>query len=111
MWWPPCVSNKSHDPRAVIEIMVFRLKEGVDDNVFLEADETFRTSFLYRQKGLARATTARGSDGAWLLLTIWSRADAAETAAAAAQDDPIAQAFLDLVDRPTAQRRSYVELD
>ena len=95
----------------MIEIMTFRLKGDVDEPAFLEADESFRTSFLYLQPGLRRATTARADDGEWVLVLLWSGAEAAEAASHAAQADPVAQAFLDLVDRDSATRRRYTLLD
>src|SRR4029077_5940751 len=52
---------------AVIDITTFRLRDGVDDVTFLRADERVRPAVLYQQPGLVRATTARGSDGGWVL--------------------------------------------
>jgi hypothetical protein len=89
---------------AVFELTTFRLADGVDEAEFLAADEAFRTGFLYQQPGLARATTARGDDGEWLIAVLW--ADDASADAAAAITAPEVTALDALTaPGPRAQRR------
>src|SRR5436305_14731179 len=68
-------------PMAVIETTTFRLADGVDEAAFLEADEQARTSFLYHQPGMMRATTARADDGEWLGVALWAAYENAHAAA------------------------------
>ncbi len=55
----------------MIETTQFRLAQGVTDDVFLVTDEKVRNEFLYQQEGLIRATTARSSDGDWIVIVHW----------------------------------------
>jgi hypothetical protein len=93
----------------VIETTTFRLADGVDDAAYLEFDEEVRTGFLYRQPGMARATTARGDDGEWIVVVMWASVDAADAALEAGTDDGTMQRFIQLVDG--AERKRYSTFD
>jgi|SRR5436305_13817094 len=96
---------------AVIETTTFRLSGGADEAAFLRADERLRTGFLYQQPGLARATTARGDGGEWILVVLWATAEAADAAAAQAEGDPSNAELMALVDRSTLVRKRYSTFD
>jgi hypothetical protein len=72
---------------AVIEIVTFRLAPGADEKQFRDADQRAQTEFVYGRPGALRRTTARGSDGAWLVVTLWGSAHDADASAAAARHD------------------------
>ena len=82
----------------MIETTRFRLAEGVTDDVFLVTDEKVRTEFLYQQPGFARATTARSSDGEWIVIVLWMTAEYAVDL----PDELFAHA-----DAATVERRRY----
>ena len=94
---------------AVIETTTFRLADGVDDAVFLEFDERVRTGFLYHQRGMARATTARGEDGEWIVVVLWASEDDADAALDAGTNDGAMQRFMELVDG--VERKRYTTFD
>jgi hypothetical protein len=96
---------------AVIETTTFRLTEGTEDDAFLAADEWARTSFLYQQPGLLRATTARNEDAAWIVVVLWATVEDAEAAAARADADPASAQVRGLVDAATLVRRRYTTFD
>lgn len=56
----------------VVEILRFRLAAGVDESVFRAADKRVQAEFAYQQAGLVRRTTARGRDGSWTVIDVWS---------------------------------------
>lgn len=60
---------------------VFALVDGVSEEEFLAADARFQEEFAYQLKGHLRRTTARGDNGAWLVMSLF---DSAESFAAAA---------------------------
>jgi hypothetical protein len=95
---------------ALIELTTFRVLEGVEESTFLDADERARTSFLYRQRGLVRATTARGEDG-WATVTTWWSAAEADAAEGAAVDDPAATELAALLDPGSVRRQRWTTLD
>jgi hypothetical protein len=75
----------------VIEIATFRPK--IDEADFIRLDARVQTDFVYQQHGCVRRTTARASDGGWLVLTFWSSLEDAERAAQS--DDALWREFLD----------------
>ena len=94
---------------AVIETTTFRLAHGVDDAAFLEFDEQVRTGFLYHQRGIVRATTARADEGEWIVVVIWASDGDADAALAAGTDDGTMQRFMQLVDG--VERKRYRTFD
>ncbi len=97
--------------RAVIEILTFRLIEGVEEIAFLEADRRVQAEFAYRQPGMLRRTTARGADGEWLVLDLWRSAQAADDCDARWGRDEVTAAFMSFVDGTTVRTARYETLD
>lgn len=96
---------------AVIEMMRFRLSAGVEDGEFLLADRAVQEEFAYQQPGLLRRTTARGGDGSWIVVDLWRSHKDADACEAKWGDDPIAQRFMNLVDKSTVKSERYTERD
>jgi hypothetical protein len=96
---------------TVIETMTFRLVGSADEAEFLAADKRLQTDFAYQQPGLVRRTTARGNDGGWIVVDLWASDGDADACAARWDGDPIAQAFMALVDRASVDVRRYTTLD
>ena len=64
----------------MIEIFSFKLLPGADEAAFLAADKRLQAEFAYQQPGLMRRTTARATDGEWVVIDPWrSEADADRT--------------------------------
>ena len=94
-----------------MELTTFRLRDGVDEAAFLEADAAAQ-AFHHRQPGLVRRTTLRDLEtGEWLVVTLWGSWEHAETAAEAGRTDAHMQAFDALVDPASVQRRRFETLD
>jgi hypothetical protein len=92
---------------GVIETQTFRLREGVSEEDFFAADKRMQQEFAYQQYGLLRRTTARGTDGTWIVVSLWYELDNAR--AAADRLSPIKYAFADLIEQVDTQR--YETLD
>ena len=95
----------------MIETFTFRLTAGADEEAFLAVDKRLQSEFAYQQPGLVRRTTARGADGDWLVIDLWSSAEHADACAARWETDALAQEFMGFVDPSTVQVTRYVELD
>jgi hypothetical protein len=95
----------------VIEIMRFRLAAGCDEAEFLAADRRLQEEFAYQQPGLLRRTTARGGEGNWIVIDLWRSAADAGACDARWDEDPIAQAFMALLDRSSVSTERYTPLD
>jgi hypothetical protein len=94
----------------VIEIMRFRLASGVDEAEFLVADRRVQQEFAYQQPGLLRRTTARGEDGAWIVIDVWRSAADADACDARWERDSATRAFMALVDRGSVSTERYAPL-
>lgn len=96
----------------MIELITFRLRDGVDDAAFVAADATAQQGFYYLQPGLARRTTARSVDtaGEWLCIVVWFTAENAEAAADAAHDHPDTKAAFALIDPASFDVRRFEPL-
>jgi hypothetical protein len=96
---------------AVIEVVTFRLAPDTDPDAFLEADRRAQTEFAYRQAGLQRRTTARGTEAEWVVVTVWESAPTADAAAATSHDDPAASALRGHLDASSVTTKRYATLD
>jgi heme-degrading monooxygenase HmoA len=56
---------------SIVEIMTFRLAEGVTDDAFLALDRRIQTELVPNQPGFMRRTTARHGDE-WVVVTLWA---------------------------------------
>jgi len=96
---------------AVIEVATFRLAPGVDEDQFRHADQRAQTEFVYSRRGALRRTTARGSDGQWLVVTLWGSDHDAEASEAAAGDDAAMVRWETLVDPSSVTTSRFETLE
>lgn len=94
---------------AVIEVCTFRLVG--DEGEFPALDARMQTEFAYQQRGLVRRTTGKGSDGEWVVVTLWADEAAADAARAAEADDPVARAFWAAGAPGSTTRRRFTTLE
>lgn len=95
----------------MIEIMRFRLADGRDEADFLAADRRLQEEFAYQQPGLLRRTTARAEDGGWVVIDLWRSAADADACATRWERDPVAQAFMAMLDRSTVAVERFQEME
>ncbi len=93
----------------IIEVSTFRLAEGVTEDVFLAADAAVQTDFFHLQPGILRRTTARGDEGTYAAVSLWSSMDDALSTERVAPSDPVARAFAELTRDVRVER--YESLD
>jgi hypothetical protein len=95
----------------VIETHTFRLADGADIGRFLDADRRIQTELMLRKPTFLRRTTARGTDGEWLVVVVWGSEEDAATSRAAFEVDPANVALMTFLDQPTLTTRQYATLD
>jgi hypothetical protein len=95
----------------VIEILTFHLRADMTEAEFLAADRGVQMEFAYHQPGLMRRTTARGTDGEWVVLDLWRSDDDADESDRRWATDPVAQHFMSFVDPKSVHVRRYATLD
>lgn len=94
----------------MIEILRFRLGPDTDEAIFLAADRRVQEEFAYHQPGLLRRTTARGQDGNWIVIDLWRSSSDADACDARWERDPVAQQFMDLLDRQSVTVERFEQL-
>ena len=92
----------------ILVVKRFRLKAGVDEATFLEVDGRLQREFTYQQPGLAQCTTAKATDGGWLVLHLWTSNEAADAPSGRGSD--IVDAWADLIDLPSATIERFAAL-
>ncbi len=91
--------------------MIFRLAPEADERDFLAADRHVQSDFAYQQPGLRRRTTARGADGAWIVIDLWRSDSDADAVRARWGQDPVTARFMSFVDADTVRTERYETLD
>ena len=94
-----------------MELLVFSLVEGADEDAFLAADKRVQADFAYQQPGLLRRTTARGKNDSWAVLDLWATEQAADECNTRWESDPAARAFMAFVDPATVRTARFYELE
>jgi hypothetical protein len=95
----------------LIEIFGFKLRPAADEAAFMAVDKRLQAEFAYQQPGLMRRTTARGTDGDWVVIDLWRSEADAERTSRAWGNDPLTAEFTGLIDPDTVLVRRYHELD
>ncbi len=95
----------------MIEILVFTLVAGADQDAFLACDRRVQTEFAYRQPGLLRRTTTRGKGDSWAVFDYWASEADADACDERWRSDRVAQEFMSYVDRATVRTARFTELD
>ena len=93
----------------ILVIKSFRLKEGADETAFLEADQLLQREFTFKQPGILECTTAKGTNGQWLVLHLWTSAQVAD--GPSASNDPVVEAWMDFIDESTAKMARFESID
>jgi hypothetical protein len=96
---------------VVIETLSFRLVAGADEAAFLDADRYVQTELVPNHPGFLRRTTARSSDGEWLVVVLWRTAADAAASMSMSEVHAPHTAFMALVDPATVRRKQYTTLD
>jgi hypothetical protein len=90
-----------------IETVTFRLKEGVDEQRFLEENWKVEDNFVRKQPGLITRETALGDDGEVLVVLHWERPEDAQGSMDKFPTAPETQDFLALIDTDTFTMTRY----
>jgi hypothetical protein len=85
---------------AVIQIVRFRLNDGVEDAAFRSLNERFQREVAPKLPGLVRREATVSEDGEWLLVLRYTDLETAHKAGRSDTSD-ISQAFMAMIDMST----------
>jgi hypothetical protein len=94
----------------VLEITTFRLTEGVSVEEFLLADKAVQQEVFPNTRGYLRRTTAQASDGEWVVVVLWWGEIEIEEFNARVINEPLQEAFDELIDRSTIATKRYTDI-
>jgi hypothetical protein len=94
---------------VILVIKRFRLRDGVDEDQFLEVDARLQREFTWKQSGLLSCTTARTTDGEWLVVHAWESHEAA--LAPRGRGARVVDEWAELIDGATARIERFVPED
>jgi aspartate/tyrosine/aromatic aminotransferase len=86
----------------VIELVTFKLKEGVTEEHFLTASDEVNTGALSLQKGFINRKLVKNED-IWVDIVLWETMDDAMNAAKAIVQSPISIPFGECIEQSTCQ--------
>ena len=91
----------------IIEIVTFKLKDGVTPGEFGTIDEAVQNQHVTKQPGFVARESAHGENGDWLVIVHWETAKDADASIAAFINAPAAQTFIPKVQAETMRMTRY----
>ena len=92
---------------AVIEVVTFQLREGVDPIEFRSIDRAVESQHVARQPGFLSRQSASGDGGHWLVLVHWRSAEDADASMARFAEAPATAQFLSSIQADTMTMKRY----
>ncbi|WP_150296839.1 hypothetical protein [Salipiger aestuarii] len=90
-----------------IEIVTFRLADGVSDEAFIAETKTMERDFLGKLPGFIDRDTGKSAEGGWIVVLHWARAEDAQASMSKFVDAPGTKAFTACIDMSTFQMVRY----
>ncbi|MFN4089278.1 MAG: hypothetical protein ACK4QW_09595 [Alphaproteobacteria bacterium] len=84
-----------------IEIVTFRLRDGVTEEAFVEETKSMERNFLGKLPGFLDRDTGRSETGDWVVVLHWARPEDAQASMNKFVDAPDTKPFTALIDLDT----------
>lgn len=92
---------------ATVEVITFKLKDGVDESKFLQENEVVAKDYTPKQPGYVSRELGKGDDGEWVVVVHWTDSASAEASMEKFPNDPTAQEFISMMDMDTFRMVRY----
>jgi hypothetical protein len=96
---------------VIIEIVTFKLKEGVTPGEFEPIDKAMQHQYVAKQPGFVARESAHGENGEWLAIVHWETAKDAEASMTTFVTAPAAQPFMSKVQAETMGMTRYTRCE
>ena len=93
----------------VIEVVTFKLKTGVSAAEFAPVDKAVGREHVAKQPGFISRESARGADGAWLVIVHWRSVRDADASMASFEKAAAAAPFMSKIETSTMSMKRYQE--
>lgn len=91
----------------VVEVVPFKLKQGVTPAEFRAVDKDVEKQHVSRQPGFVSRESAAGENGEWLVIAHWSSRKDADASMASFEKAPAAANFMSKIDASTMSMKRY----
>ena len=92
---------------TVIEVVTFKLKQGVTADEFRPLDKAVELQHVAKQPGFISRESAAGDDGEWLVIVHWRSVKDAEASMASFSSAPATKQFMSKIDANTMAMKRY----
>ncbi len=91
----------------VIEIVKFKISEGVSFDQFAPLDRAVELQHVSQQPGFVARQAAKGENGEWMVVVYWTNEEAADASMASFTGAPAAAEFMAHLDADTMSLTRY----
>lgn len=100
--------NEHMTHSVVIEIVTFKLKQGVSIDEFKLLDKAVELGHVVKQSGFISRESAAGDNGEWLVVVHWQSVADADASMASFPSAKAAEQFMSNLDVNTMSMKRYV---
>jgi hypothetical protein len=93
--------------KNALEIVTFKIKDGVKVPDFLKASAEMEESFAKKQAGFLSRTFAKGEGNDWVDVIRWNTMTDAEAASKAAMESPACAPMFGMIDEPSVKMMHF----
>ena len=93
--------------KNALEIVTFKIKDGVKVPDFLEASAELEEGFAKKQEGFIDRTFARSEGNDWVDVIRWKTMADAEAASKAAMQSPVCAPMFGMIDEPSVRMMHF----
>ena len=93
--------------KNALEIVTFKIKDGVKVPDFLKASAELEEDFAKKQEGFINRTFARSEGNEWVDVIRWQTMADAEAAAKAAMQSPACAPMFGMIDEPSVKMMHF----
>jgi hypothetical protein len=91
----------------ILEIVIYRLNDGVTDSVFLKAGEAMEQNFAGKQQGFVSRIFGKSQEGEWVDVITWQTMNDALKASEAAMKSPVCAPMFEMLDGPSVKMHHF----
>jgi hypothetical protein len=91
----------------VLEIVIYRLNDGVTDSAFHQAGEAMEQNFARKQQGFVSRVFGKSHEGEWVDVITWQTMNDALKASEAAMKSPVCAPMFGMLDGPSVKMHHF----
>lgn len=101
------LQRKDNEMKKVVELVLFKVSNGVELEEFMKASAKFEKGFLADQKGLISRYLISDGAGGWGDMAIWDSMEAAQAVGAAMQESECARMYNSFIDPSSIDMKHF----